>query len=228
MKNVLAIPGLLALMCLLCFWQNANAQAPRFKTVAEKEAWAAQHPEAQAPAAKVSASQPSDAPVYRDTGHPDADQAAYRSAKEAYARKLEAAHPAPAAGQNASKPVTPRTEEANAKKALKSTETAAPAPTAVAPASRSAVVRPTSGLPAGHPIYKDTGNPEADEATYARAKAAYHAEKAAQEKAAQADPDAAARAEKEKYLAEEAQRVRLAEQEEARKKAADQSNNSDR
>ena len=209
-------------MCVIGFVQPAMAQAPRFNSVAEKEAWIQQHPDAETsrPAAKPA---PNDAPVYRNTGDKSADDAAYRAAKEAYARRIQAAQPAPApTAAPADKALTPRVEEANAKKALKTEDEPVVTSPAEAPAARAAVIRPTSGLPAGHPVYQDTGHPEADEAAYARAKAAYHAEK---EKAR--DPEAQAKAEKEKYLADEAARVRAEEAEEARIKAAKLSNKSD-
>lgn len=228
MKKFVSIPGFLALVCALGLALPAMAQAPRFNTVAEKEAWIQQHPNAETnpPAAKPAAS---DVPVYRNTGDKAADDAAYRAAKEAYARRIEGAQPAPAAATGTTptgKALTPRTHEPDPKKetkavssAPKAADEAAPE---VAPATRAAVVRPTSGLPAGHPVYQDTGHPEADEAAYARAKAAYYAEKEKTQ-----DPEAQAKAEKEKYLADEAARVRAEEAEETRNKAAKLSNKSD-
>jgi hypothetical protein len=224
MKKFVSIPGFLALMCVIGLALPAVAQAPRFNSVAEKEAWIQQHPDAETnrPAAQPA---PSDAPVYRNTGDKAADDAAYRSAKEAYARRIEAARPAPAAtaapASNAA--LTPRTHAPDPKKELKAAQATQPAP-AVAPEDRAAIVRPTSGLPAGHPVYQDTGDPEADEATYARAKAAYHA---AKEKPQPQPTEADARAEKARLLAEEDQRVRALEAEEARVKAAKLSNKSD-
>lgn len=223
MRNFTAIPCILMLLCAFGLAFPAFGQAPRFKTVEEKQAWQAKHPDAQAPA--PAAKQQAQGPVYRDTGHPDADRATFRKEKEAYERSLEAASPAPAQTGKA-QAMTPKFEEPNPKKALKTTASETPAAVAVpAPTARPATVRPTSGLPAGHPTYRDTGHPEADEAAYAKAKAAYYAEK---EKAT--DPKAtekAEMAEKERHIAEEAERARLNDIEEARKKASAHTTKSD-
>jgi hypothetical protein len=113
MRKTYAIPGLLSLMCVLVFSCQAFGQAPRFKSSEEKAAWIAQHPEAQSSATQpATAKQQSDSPapsspnpkatstkpvivrptsglpaghpIYIDTGNPEADEAAYARAKDAY------------------------------------------------------------------------------------------------------------------------------------------------
>jgi hypothetical protein len=207
MKNFFTIPQIIALMCLLCLWQTVSAQAPRFSTVAEKEAWIAKHPNAETQAIPASSKANDGRPSYIDTGNPAADQEAFRAAKVAYERKLSAESPAVAPVQNGvAKANTPLNQPNDPKKDVAGREAAA---VSAAPS-------------ASTPIQLGGKTPAVQDDAYARAKTALYAEKQKAE-----DPEERAKAEKARQIADEDARMRAIEADAAQKKAAELSKNSD-